>query len=212
MIDTLNKALSWRYAVKKFDPTKKIPTREWEVIKESLRLSPSSYGLQPWLFLEIDNRELRQKLREHSWNQSQVTDASHYVVLAYHQKVDEAYISKYVEEIAKQRQIPLESLMGFQKSMVQDLVLGPRSQVIEPWAQRQVYIAMGFALLAASFLGIDTCPMEGINPAEYDRLLGLDSGPYKTLAAIAFGYRHPEDSFAQLKKIRFSAEQVWKKI
>jgi nitroreductase len=122
MNETIKKALHWRYAVKKFDATRKITTSDWELLKESLRLSPSSYGLQPWKFISVETPELRQKLREVSWNQSQVTDCSHYVVFAYKEKVDAAFIRKNMLKIAQVRNVPVESLAGFEKAIISDIV------------------------------------------------------------------------------------------
>jgi nitroreductase len=209
MNETIKKALHWRYAVKKFDATRKITTSDWELLKESLRLSPSSYGLQPWKFISVETPELRQKLREVSWNQSQVTDCSHYVVFAYKEKVDAAFIRKNMLKIAQVRNVPVESLAGFEKAIISDIVEGPRAAVIEPWAQRQSYIAMGFLLETAALMGIDSTPMEGLDPLAYDALLGLKGSGWKTVAAVALGYRHSEDPFVKLTKVRFDDNEVF---
>ncbi|MEN9529305.1 MAG: hypothetical protein RI932_1178 [Pseudomonadota bacterium] len=209
MNETIKKTLNWRYAVKKFDATRKISSADWDVLKESLRLSPSSYGLQPWKFITVETPELRQKLRDVSWKQSQVTDCSHYVVLAYREKVDPEFIRKNMMKIAQVRQVPVESLAGFEKAIVSDIVEGPRSAMIEPWAQRQVYIAMGFLLETAALMGIDCTPMEGLDPNAYDTLLDLKGSGWKTVAAVALGYRHPEDPFLKLTKVRFDDSEVF---
>jgi nitroreductase len=205
----LIEALNWRYAVKKFDPSKKISDSDWVTLSESLRLSPSSYGLQPWKFILVKSPELRAQLRAHSWNQSQVEDASHYVVFTYKEKIDQKYIEKYLNTIASQRSIPIESLKGFGEVMTQDLINGPRASVIEHWAQRQAYIAMGFLMLSAALLKIDSCPMEGIVSSEYDKLLGIENSGYKTVAAVALGYRHEKDDYQRLKKVRFEASDIF---
>lgn len=209
MKDNINSALNWRYAVKKFDPTQKIPQDVWKTLRESLRLAPSSYGLQPWKFIEVQDPSLRQQLRTHSWNQAQVTDSSHYVVLCYHSNLDAQYIHNYIQFMAQERGLNPSVLEGFEKTMAGDLLHGPRSTQLPQWAQRQVYIAMGFALLAASLLQVDACPMEGIDPLNYDKVLGLGNTPYRSVAAIAFGYRDPSDALAQAKKVRFPESQVW---
>lgn len=206
MLEVMNS----RYAVKQFDTSKKISETEWKVITESLRLAPSSYGLQPWQFLVIKNPEVRQELRASSWNQTQVTDASHFVVLTYKVKLDEAHIQKFVESTAKTRGIPAESLKGFNDMMVGDLVKGPRSQTIEQWAQRQTYIAMGQSMLAAATIGIDSCPLEGLDASAYNKILKLEGTGFATLAAIAFGYRHADDKYQFAKKARFDEAEVIK--
>jgi nitroreductase len=208
-LELIQNALQWRYAVKKFDAERKIPAAHWAVLKDSLRMSPSSYGLQPWKFIVVENPELRQKLREVSWNQSQVTDCSHYVVLTYKEKVDAEFIHKNMQKIAAVRNIGVESLAGFEKAITGDIVLGPRSKEIATWAQRQVYIAMGFLLHTAGILKIDSTPMEGLDPSAYDDLLELKGSGWKTVAAVALGYRHAQDPFVQNKKVRFDENEVF---
>ena len=202
-------ALNWRYAVKKFDAHRKISAADWTTLKESLRLSPSSYGLQPWKFIVVENNDLRKQLKEVSWNQSQVTDCSHYVVLTYREKVDAEFIQTNMAKIAQVRGVNLDELKGFEKAITGDLIHGPRAKVIETWAQRQVYIAMGFLLETAALLGIDSTPMEGLDPAAYDTLLGLNNSGWKTVAAVALGYRHAEDPFQSNKKVRFDEAEIF---
>jgi len=206
--DKLIKALNWRYAVKKFDATKKISAGTWATIEESLRLSASSYGLQPWKFLVIDNPEMRKKLTPASYGQTQVESASHFVVLTTLKTMDQAYVEKFLKSVAETRGIPVESLDGYKKVILGDLVAGPRAAHLQAWAQRQVYIAMGNALTCAALLEVDTVPMEGLDPAKYDEILGLKNTPYATVAAIAFGYRHADDGLQHAKKARFGKADV----
>ncbi len=208
MNEVVQKALEWRYAVKKFDAQKKISDKDWKTLENSLVLAPSSYGLQPWKFLVVQNPQIRQQLRDVSWGQSQVTDCSHYVVLTYKQKMDEAHIQKYIERIAEVRKIPVSSLDGFKNVMVGDVVKGPRAQVIEHWAQRQTYIAMGFVMAAAALLKVDACPMEGLDPKAYDSILNLSGTGWATVAAVALGYRHAEDALQNAAKVRFDNKEV----
>lgn len=208
MNETLQQALQWRYAVKKFDAQKKVSDKDWQVLENSLVLAPSSYGLQPWKFLVVQNPELRTKLREVSWGQSQVTDCSHYVVLTYKKKMDEAHIQKYVDKIASVRGVSLASLDGYKNMMIGDVVKGPRAQIIEWWAQKQTYIAMGFLMEAAALLKIDACPMEGLEPKSYDKILNLENSEWATVAAVAVGYRHPEDALQKAAKVRFDNKDV----
>jgi nitroreductase len=200
--------LNWRYACKKFDPTKIIREADWNILAESLRLSASSYGLQPWKFIVVQNPEIRKKLLPVSWNQTPVTDASHFVVLTYKEKVDEEHINKHIDQIAKVRGIEATSLEGFKKGMMGDLVKGPRSEVINWWSQRQCYIAMGAFLTTAAIMEIDTLPMEGLDPAAYDKILELEGSGYKTVAAIACGYRAADDKYQHIKKVRFDMKDV----
>jgi len=204
---SIQEALSWRYATKRYDSSKKISEADWKVLQDSLLLAPSSYGLQPWKFLVIENPKTRQDLREVSWNQSQVTDASHYVVFAYKEQIDESFIQKYIDRIADVRGVSLESLAAFKDVMVNNLAKAPAER-IRVWSQRQAYIAMGFLLETAALLKIDATPMEGLDPEAYDKILGLEGSGWKTVATVALGYRHPEDSFQSLKKVRFAEDSV----
>ncbi len=201
-------ALEWRYATKKFDATKKISDADWKTLADSLVMAPSSYGLQPWKFLVVENKEVREQLKAVSWNQTQVTDASHYVVLAVREKMEEADVLKYINRVAEVRGIPAESLAGYKDMMIGDVVKGPRSQTINFWAQKQAYIAMGFLLETAALLKVDACPMEGLDPAAYDKILKLEGTGYKSVATVALGYRHAEDGTQNYKKVRFAAENV----
>lgn len=200
--------MSWRYACKKFDPSKKIREADWNILAESLRTSASSYGLQPWKFIVVQNPDLRKQLLPLSWGQTPVTDASHFIVLTYKEKMDEEHITKFIQQTAKVRGIDASSLDGYKNMMVGDLVKGPRSQVINWWAQRQVYIAMGSFLTTAAMMEIDSLPMEGLDPAGYDKVLNLEGSGYKTVAAIACGYRAEDDKYQHAKKVRFDANDV----
>ena len=170
--------LQWRYAVKKFDPSKKISEADWFVLEESLRLAPSSYGLQPWKFIVVQDPKIRAALTPVSWNQTQVEDCSHYVVLATLTKIEVAYVEKFVAKIAQVRELDVASLENYKNLMVSDLVNGPRSAIVQWWSQRQSYIAMGMLMETAALLDIDACPLEGIEPAAYDRILQLEGSGY----------------------------------
>lgn len=205
---TILQQLNWRYACKKFDPTKKISDQDWHVLTQSLWLSASSYGLQPWKFLVIENPELRQKLLPLSWNQSPVVEASHLVVFTYKEKLDEAHIIRHIEQTAKVRGVDITTLERYKNGTIQDLLHGPRYQTIEFWAQRQSYIAMGSLMTTASMLGIDSLAMEGIDPVAFDKTLGLVGTGWKTVAAVACGYRSPDDKYQHFKKVRFDIHDV----
>jgi len=200
--------LNWRYAVKKFDANKKIAAADWSTLEQVLTLTPSSYGLQPWKFMIIQNPAVRQQLTPLTWGQTQVQDCSHFVVFTHLRKINESYIHKYVQAIAKTRGVPSESLKGFAEMMIGDVVKGPRSKVADTWAAKQCYIAMGNLMTSAAVLGIDTCPMEGLEPAGYDKVLGLEASEYQTVMAVACGYRHAEDAYQKLKKARFESREV----
>lgn len=203
----IQEALEWRYATKKFDASKKISTQDWNTLTESLKLAPSSYGVQPWKFLVIENPKIREQLKPVSWNQTQVTDASHYVVFLYKEGIDEGYVNKFINRMAEVRNAPLESLQGYKDLLINNLVKAPEEK-IRVWSQRQAYIAMGFLLETAALLKIDATPMEGFSPSDYDKILGLEGSGWKSVATVALGYRHAEDSYQNLKKVRFADDTL----
>lgn len=200
-------ALHWRYATKRYDRTQKISSADWETLKMSLLMAPSSYGVQPWKFLVIENPEVREKLKAASWNQTQVTEASHYVVFLYKEEIDEAFIQKYLDRIVEVRQVAPETLEGYKSMLTNNLVLAPKEK-IRVWSQRQAYIAMGFLLETAALLKIDSTPIEGMDPEAYDKILGLTDSGWKTVAGVALGYRHPEDAYQNLKKVRYREDSL----
>ncbi|NDG69843.1 MAG: NAD(P)H-dependent oxidoreductase [Proteobacteria bacterium] len=206
--DQLLAAQAWRYATKQFDASKTIPTPVWQALEDSLILSPSSYGLQPWQFFVVTNPDLRAKLRPHSWNQSQITDASHLVVFAIPENVDVPYMEKYLARIAEVRGIALESLGFYRDMMMADVIAGPRQAWVREWAARQVYIALGNFMTSAALVGVDTCPLEGIDPREYDAILDLPAKGYNTIVACAAGYRSADDKYATLPKVRFEKSDL----
>lgn len=206
--EKLIESLEWRYATKKFDSSKKINQKTWEILEKALILTPSSYGLQPWKFIVVQDHAIKEKLKANSWNQAQVTDCSHHVVFAIKEKLDEAHIDHYIHQIAKVRGLEESSMEGYKKMMMGDLVKGPRSHVISEWAARQTYIALGNFMTAAAVLGIDTCPLEGIDPIKYDEILGLTGSGWKVVVACPAGYRADDDKYATTKKVRFDAKDV----
>lgn len=205
---TIHEALDWRYAVKQFDPSRKLSDTDWRTLSEALVKAPSSYGLQPWRFLVIQSPALREKLREVSWNQSQVTDASHFVVFLSRDSVTEADLNAYLRRIAEVRSVSEETLAGFRQMLSANLLQGLPEEKALAWTQRQAYIAMGFLLETAALLKIDSTPMEGLDPAAYDQILNLAGSGWRSVAAVALGYRSPLDGNQHLKKVRFQEEIV----
>jgi len=206
--ESLLQQLNWRYATKKFDPTKKISAGDWSLLEQALILTASSYGLQPWKFIVVTDPTLKAKLRPASWNQAQVEECSHLVVFTAKQDVTEADLDRFIARTAEVRGATIESLAGYKGYMLGDLVKGPRHATIHEWAARQTYIAMGNLLTSAALLGIDACPFEGIEPAKYDQILGLVGTGYATVSACPVGYRAADDKYASAPKVRFEAKDV----
>lgn len=205
-------ALQWRYATKKFDPSRKIPAHTWQALQEAMVLSPSSFGLQPWRFVWVKDRSVLEKMPAMSWNQTQPVDCSHYVVFAQRKDLSVGDVDHFVDRIAAVRGVSVESLAGYRGFMLNTQKAAAEQGWLNPWSARQVYIALGQAMVAAALLGVDTCAMEGIDPAQYDELLGLPAEGYTTLCGLAFGYRAPDDKYAELPKVRFPLEEVFKTV
>jgi nitroreductase len=129
-------------------------------------------------------------------------------VLATLKKVNEEWVKRYVSRISEVRGVPIEQLKAYEDMMMGDIVRGPRAETAHFWAQRQAYITMGFLLETAALRGIDACPMEGLDPVQYDKILGLAGSDFATVAAVALGYRSAADNYQHLKKVRFKPEQL----
>ena len=200
-------SLEWRYATKAFD-TRKLPDATWAALEESLRLTPSSYGLQPWKFIVVNDPTLRTKLRPVSWNQSQVTDASHLVVFARRTEVTETDVNEFFNQMVSERQADATKLEPYRQMMLGGVVKGKDAAAQKDWAARQLYIALGQLMGAAAALAVDTCALEGIDPAAYTEILGLKGTGYEVVVACAVGYRSGADKYAQLKKIRYPKARV----
>lgn len=204
--ETVLAQLKWRYATKKFDPTRPIPAATWDVLEQALVLSPSSYGLQPWKFFVVADPSVKAKLPAHSWGQRQPEECSHMVVFAIRRGLSEPDLDRYLSRVAEVRRQAVESLGGFKKMMLGSLTQGGFD--VNEWASRQVYIALGQFMTAAAVLGVDTCPMEGIDPAKYDEILGITAQGYATVVGCAAGYRASDDKYATVPKVRYKTEDV----
>ena len=200
-------SLRWRYATKQFDPSRLIPAETWHALEEALILSPSSFGLQPWRFIHISNPDLRAALRSHSWDQTQATDASHYLVIAAKSDVTAEDIDSWIDHLSATRGTPPASLAPLRKVMM-GFISSMDADARRAWTTRQCYIALGQLMTSAALLGIDTCPLEGIDPAAYDRLLDLEGSGFSTVVACAAGYRSPDDKYAALPKVRYPRGSV----
>ncbi len=206
--DQLLDQLNWRYATKRFDPHRKISGADWAALEEALVLTPSSFGIQPWKFIVVTDAEVRQQLVAASWGQTKVADCSHLVVFAIKRDLNEKDVENYVDRISEVRQAPRAALADFRDMMVGFVGKRNNGFNINDWAARQAYIALGNFLTSAALLGIDACPMEGIEPEKYNEILGLNEQGLSAVVVAAAGYRAPDDTYAALKKVRFPKEEV----
>jgi nitroreductase len=202
------KQLNWRYATKNFDPAKKIPAEDWRALEHALVLAPSSFGLQPWKFIVVNDPAIREKLVEVSWNQRQVVDASHMLVFAIRKNLSVADVERYFDRIVEVRGVDHQSLEGFKKVVTGFVTTSRPGFDVNTWSALQTYIALGGFMTAAAMLGIDTCPMEGIDPRKYDEILGLEKLGLATVCACPAGYRAVDCKYATMPKVRFKHEDV----
>lgn len=200
--------LQWRYATKKFDTTKKVSSDDLEKLKEAIQLSVSSYGLQLYKVLIIENAAIREQLKPVSWNQSQITDASHLFVFCNYTDVSSEAIDDFIKQTAETRNIDLEKLKGY-GDFIKTKLAEKSEEEKSSWLQSQTYLALGNLLNACAELKIDACPMEGFDPDAYNKILGLDKQGLNAAVIAPIGFRHIEDHTIGLKKVRKPLEQLF---
>ncbi|MBN7815342.1 NAD(P)H-dependent oxidoreductase [Algoriphagus pacificus] len=208
LIETLN----WRYATKKFDSKKKINSTHLELLKEAVRLSVSSYGLQLYKVLIIEDPKKKKLLRKASWDQSQITDASHlFVFCSYNQNFNEgvdSYINLLQEGVEESKKA---GILAYGKSIKKSIsAMGEGER--QSWSEKQCYLAMNNLLIAAAELKLDACPMEGFEPDKYDEILGLNDQGLHAVLVAPIGFRALDDSTHFRKKVRRSSEELFELI
>jgi len=203
LLEQLNK----RYATKQFDTSKKIPAQDLATLLEAIRLSASSYGLQAYKVIVVENNEIRKQLRTVSWDQPQITDSSQLLVFAVETDADESTVDRFVENIAKTRSMDTKDLAGYSDMMKS--TFGRPNEVVQNWLTHQVYIGLGFGLVAAAEMNIDACPMEGFDSDKYDEILGLKEKNLHSVVLLTIGYRSSDDHYQQLAKVRRSKEDFF---
>ena len=206
--DAVLAALHWRYATKRFDPTRKLTDDQWSKLEQTLLLSASSYGLQPYKFLVVQDPALREQLKPAAHGQSQITDCSHLVVFAARLDVTDDDVEHYMARITEVRGVSREHLEKYASIIKGDVVHGPRHAMIQEWCARQAYIAMGNLLTVAALESIDVCPMEGFDNGKYDEILGLPAQGYRAVVLAAVGHRAEDDGTASLPKVRMPEAEL----
>lgn len=199
---------NWRYATKQYDASKKISQQDLATLTDAIQLSVSSYGLQPYKVLVIEDLEIRNKLKEVAFNQSQITDASQLIVFATINDVGDNEIDSFVKNIADTREIPLESVEGY-GSYMKSIINGLTPEQKQIWASKQTYLALGNLLNAAADLKIDATPMEGFIATSFDEILDLKKLNLSTSVIATIGYRHEDDQMQHFKKVRKSKEELF---
>jgi nitroreductase len=201
----------WRYATKKYDSNKKVSEKDIDYLKEAINLTATSYGLQPFKVLIIENPEIRKQLQPASWGQSQIVDASHLFVFVNVINPGEKEIDSYVENIAKVRETSVESLQGF-ANYVKGSVGKFSTEQKAIWTSKQTYLALGNLLNAAAELKIDATPIEGFEPEKYNEILGLSQKGLHASLVATVGYRSEEDKNQHLKKVRKPLDELFEVI
>ncbi|WP_276979855.1 NAD(P)H-dependent oxidoreductase [Flavobacterium filum] len=191
----------WRYATKKFDASKKISNEDFETLKEAIQLSTSSYGLQPYKILIIENPEVRAQIQPAAWGQTQIVDASHLLVFANITNFGETEIDNYINLMSETRGISVESVKGYADFMKMKITGIPEEQR-NVWTSKQTYLALANLMNAAAELKIDVTPMEGFEPEKVNEILGLPAKGLNASLLATIGYRHEEDATQHYAKVR----------
>lgn len=199
--------LNWRYATKKFDPSRKLSQDQLNILYKAFDLTATSYGLQALKLVAVSNQEIRKELFAHSWNQPQITDASHVLVICRQSEMNEDFIKGHFDRVEAIRNTPREILDPFQKHIVDSFSV-KTEQELGLWMDKQAYIAMGNLLTVCAMEEIDSCPMEGFDPRAYDRILNLEEKGLRSVLVLPVGYRAEDDFMASQKKVRRGTDEV----
>lgn len=199
--------LQWRYATKKFDPTRKLPEDKINILKEAFNLTATSYGLQPIKLIVVKNQQIKEDLKPLTMNQIQVQDASHVLIFCVVTNVDQDYISNYFELVESKRGTAKTILAPFKNFLIEEFKQKSTQEKFD-WAKNQAYLAMGNLLTICAIEKIDACPIEGFEPQKYDDYLNLKEKGLKSVLVMPIGYRAKDDLFADLKKVRKDISEI----
>lgn len=198
-------ALEKRYATKKFNPDKKLSAKVVDQIIEAARLTATSYGAQLMKIVRVEKQEIREKLVSSSFGQKQIVDASDLLIICRERDLDLIHFEKYVENVSKTRGVALEKLDGFKNMMAKSILTKSEEEQVR-WMEKQCYIMLGNLLNTCALLEVDSCPMEGFIPEEYDRILGLEAMNLASVLALPIGFRADDDPNFSNAKVRRSTE------
>lgn len=199
--------LKWRYAVKKFDHHKILSDNQINILKQAFNLTATSYGLQPIKLVVVKNKDIQKELILHSWNQQQVSQASHLLVICVDTKLDETDVEKYFERVKEIRNTPDEIINSF-KEYLKTTISGKTKEDLLSWGKNQAYLALGNLLTVCANEKIDSCPMEGFIPEKYDEVLGLKEKNLSSVLVLPVGYRAEDDIMTQQKKVRKNIDEI----
>lgn len=208
MREKLLQDLNNRYATKKFDPTKKVSEEDFQLICEALRLFPSSFGLQPVKFIVVKSESIRLELQKAAFGQTQISEASHLIVLCALDSINSDYIDGHVKLLADTREIEVDKLLGF-GAHIKASIEKMSAENVQIWNDKQAYIALGQLLHTCAVLHIDATPMEGFSKVEFDRILNLKGQNLHSVLVCPIGYRSENDPSGKLKKARKSMDTLF---
>lgn len=204
-------ALNWRYATKKYNPEKKISSEQFNTLFESIRLSPSSFGLQPYKIIHVVDNDIREKLQGAAWGQPQITEASDLLVFTVPKNLNNDQVDSFIKKTAEIRGVDIDSLSEYTE-MIKGSLGSRTSEEKIIWSAKQAYIALGILLTVVADQQIDATPIEGFDPKQFDQILGLDDHDLTSVVVVALGYRADDDSYATLEKVRKSKEELYMEI
>ena len=194
-------SLQWRYAVKKFNSDKFLDDTQINTLKEAFNLTATSYGLQPITLAVIKNKKIQKELLAHSYNQAQVVDASHLLIICIPKEYHTEEVHKYFDLVQKTRKTEDRILQPFKNFLTAEIDKKPQEELLK-WSKNQAYLALGNLLTVCAIEKIDACPMEGFIPKKYDEVLGLANKNLTAVLALPVGYRANDDFMKDLKKVR----------
>ncbi|UMB61388.1 nitroreductase family protein [Lutibacter sp. A80] len=194
-------SLEWRYATKKFNPSKKLSNQQINTLKKAFNLTATSFGLQPVKMIVISDKELQEKLVAHSYYQRQVADASHVLILCIENDITTEYINSYFDLEKKIRNVDESVIAGFRKQLI-DMYQNKSIEEKQLSAKQQAYIILGNLLTVCAVEKIDACPMEGFIPEKIDELLNLNEQHLKSVLMLPVGFRSDDDLMGGMKKVR----------
>ncbi|QZE15156.1 NAD(P)H-dependent oxidoreductase [Halosquirtibacter laminarini] len=200
--------LQWRYATKRFAPEMKLTDSELLTIKESIRLAPTSFGLQPFKVYVVEEIALRKKLQAYAWNQPQIVEASHLMVFARKENVSIEDVREFIDNISNVREVDMAHLKGYQ-DMMNQWVTSMEDEAMKEWTSRQTYLALGTAITTCASIGVDACPMEGFDPVAFDEILELQDSGYSSKVILTLGFRDEKDQTQYDKKVRKGLDQLF---
>jgi len=201
-------AFNWRYAIKKYDTSKKVDPAVLADLIETVRLAPSSFGLQPYQFIFVNDEVKLKELSAAAQEQPQITTGAHVMVLAIETNINEQTVARYFDKAAVVRRTErkdLEQREQFINGMISRLDYGQR--II--WAANQAYLAIGVFISAAAEARIDASPMEGFDKVKIDEILGLKEKNLTSALLFVIGYRSPEDKYTAISKVRKEKEDIF---